>query len=334
MIIEKRSKVCVIGDGGWGTTLAILLHSQGYQVTVWGAFADYLNILNNKRENPKFLPRVKIPREILFSADIQEAVLEARLIVLAVPSHFLRGVLTKLKRCSFSDSIVLSVVKGIENDTLMRMSELIQDVLGKLKLAVLSGPTISYEVARGIPATCVVASEDARLAEQIQNTLMNERFRVYTSSDVVGVELGGALKNVVAIACGISDGLGFGANTKAAILTRGLVEISRLGQALGARLETFYGLSGLGDLVTTCISSHGRNRWVGEQIGKGRKLKDILAKMEMVAEGLRTAKSAIMLAKQHKIEMPITSQVFAVLYKEKDPKIAVSDLMSRQKKPE
>lgn len=334
MIIEKRSKVCVIGDGGWGTTLAILLHNQGYQVSVWGAFPDYLKILDNRRENPKFLPGVKIPGEIHFSADIQEAAGEARLIVVAVPSHFLREVLTKLKGHNFSDSIVLSAVKGIENDTLMRMSELIEDVLGKLKLVVLSGPTISYEVARGVPTTCVVAAEDATLAEQIQNAFMNQRFRVYTSSDVVGVELGGALKNVIAIACGISDGLGFGANTKAAILTRGLVEISRLGEALGASLETFSGLSGLGDLVTTCISSHGRNRWVGEQIGRGRKLKDILAKMEMVAEGLRTTKSAIMLAKQQKKEMPITTQVFAVLYKEKDPKIAVSDLMSRQKRPE
>lgn len=333
-MIEKRSKVSVIGDGGWGTTLAILLHHQGYRVSLWGPFADYLKILDKTRHNPKFLPGVKIPRGIRFCADIREAVSEANFIVLAVPSHFLRGVLTKLKGQDFSDSVVLSAVKGIENETLLRMSELIEDVLGQLNIAVLSGPTISYEVARGIPATCVVASGDAQVAGDIQNVLMNQRFRVYTTSDVVGVELGGALKNVIAIACGISDGLGFGANTKAAILTRGLVEIARLGVAMGARPETFSGLSGLGDLVTTCISRHGRNRWVGEQIGRGKKIKEILSGMEMVAEGVKTAKSSVMLAKKYGVDMPIATQVYQVLYKDKDSHLAVSELMLREKKPE
>lgn len=333
-IIEKGAKVAVIGDGGWGTTLAILLHNKGYRVNVWGPFADYIRLLDKKRRNPKFLPGVKIPGEISFSADIRLVIQKASLIVLAVPSHFLRGVLARIKGEDISDSLILSAAKGIENDTLMRLSEVIKDVVGSLRIAVLSGPTISYEVARGIPTTCVASSENVKLAEEVQDVFMGERFRVYTSRDVAGVELGGALKNVIAIACGISDGLGFGANTKSAILTRGLVEIGRLGVAMGAKAETFAGLSGLGDLVTTCVSVHGRNRGLGEQIGRGRELKDILARMEMVAEGVRTAKSAFMLAEKHKVEMPITAQIFAVLYEDKDPKAAVNELMLRQKKAE
>ena len=334
MAIDRGAKLAVIGDGGWGTTLAILLHNQGYKVWLWGAFSDYLKLLDKKRKNPKFLPGVNIPQGISFSADIAQVIQGAGLIVLAVPSHFLRGVLAKIKGQDLSRCLILSAAKGIENDTLMRMSEVIEDVLGKSRIAVLSGPSISYEVARGIPTTCVVASRDIQLAGELQDALISERFRVYTSSDVVGVELGGALKNVIAIACGIADGLGFGANTKAAILTRGLVEISRLGQALGAKAQTFSGLSGLGDLVTTCISGHGRNRMVGEQIGRGRKLKQILTRMEMVAEGVKTTESAFFLAQRDKIEMPITVQVYKVLYKDKDPRLAVRDLMLREKKTE
>ena len=334
MVIEKGARVAVIGDGGWGTTLAILLHNKGYKVGVWGPFADYIQLLDRRRKNPKFLPGIKIPREVSFSADIGEVVDESSLIVLAVPSHFLRGVVARMKGLNISGTPILSATKGIENDTLMRMSEVVEEVLGISKIAVLSGPTISYEVARGIPATCVVSSEDAKLTGEMQDLLMSGCFRVYTTSDVIGVELGGALKNVVAIVCGISDGLGFGANTKAAILTRGLVEIARLGIALGARPETFSGLSGLGDLVTTCISVHGRNRGLGEQIGKGKKLKDILAKMEMVAEGVKTTKSAFMLAQKFNVEMPITAQVYAVLYEDKDPHLAVQELMGREKRAE
>jgi len=331
--MKKGAKIAVIGDGGWGTTLAILLAKGGYKVRLWGAFADYLEVLDKKRENPKFLPGIEIPRGISFSSDINQVISGASLIVLAVPSHFIRQVLSKIDKQSISCPI-LSASKGIENDTLMRTSEIIEDVLGISSIAVLSGPNISYEVARGLPATSVVASKDGALTKEIQDVLMSERFRVYTSHDVLGVELGGALKNIIAITCGISDGLGFGANTKAAILTRGLVEIIRLGKALGAKHETFFGLSGLGDLITTCVSSHGRNRWVGEQIGKGKKLKDVLDQTEMVAEGIRTTKSALMLARKHNIEMPITTQIYHVLYEDKDPQSAVSELMSRQKKAE
>lgn len=334
MPIAKGTKVAVIGDGGWGTTLAVLLANKGYKVCLWGPFADYLAVLDSKRRNPKFLPGIKIPREISFIPDIGQAIRGAGLIVLAVPSHFLRGVLERMKGEDISTSVVLSAVKGIENNTLLRMSELVRDVLGDVPLVVLSGPTISYEVARGVPTTCVAASARIDLAQDVQEALMSERFRVYTTSDVAGVELGGALKNVIAIACGISDGLGFGSNTKAAILTRGLVEISRLGQAMGAKAETFAGLSGLGDLVTTCVSSHGRNRWVGEQIGKGKKLPEILSEMDMVAEGIKTAYSAFMLAEKYNVEMPITAQVFAVLHKDQNPRAAVTELMLRQKKAE
>ena len=332
--IKKGVRVAVIGDGGWGTTLAILLKRQGFKVSLWGAFADYLKVLAKRRRNPKFLPGVKIPREISFCPDIRQAIKEACLVVLAVPSHFLRGVLSRIEKSGLSNSLVLSAVKGIENQTLMRPSQIIEDVFGKLNIAVLSGPTISFEVARGLPTTCVVAAGDMALAQEAQRALISERFRVYTASDIIGVELGGALKNVIAIACGISDGLGFGANTKAAILSRGLVEIARLGTALGARKETFFGLSGLGDLVTTCISSHGRNRWLGEQIGKGKNPQAVLAKMQMVAEGARTARSAFMLAQKHNVEMPITGEIFAVLYKDKSPRAAVRDLMLREKKAE
>ncbi len=332
--IKKDTKITVIGDGGWGTTLALMLAKQGYKVSLWGPFADYLKILDKKRRNPKFLPGVVIPREISFTADINQAVEGSRLVVLAVPSHFLRQVLEKLRGKDYPGVIFLSAVKGIENDTLLRMSELAREVLGEIDIAALSGPNIAYEVARGIPATSVAASSDITLAEAVQDVLMSECFRVYTTADIIGVELGGALKNIIAIACGISDGLQFGANTKAAILSRGLVEISRLGQTEGADPKTFSGLSGVGDLVTTCISTHGRNRWLGEQIGKGKKIKDLLSQMQMVAEGVRTTKSAYMLAQRHNIEMPITEQIYQVLYEDKDPKTAVSDLMLREKKSE
>lgn len=334
MSIKEGTKIAVIGDGGWGTTLSVLLADRGYNVCLWGPFADYIAVLDKKRENPKFLPGIRIPRKVSFTPEMSRAVTGAGLIVLAVPSHFLRGVLRMMQGEDISGAIVLSAVKGIENKTLLRMSELARDVLGDISFAALSGPTISYEVARGLPTTCVVASERLGIALEVQDALMSERFRVYTTSDVVGVELGGALKNVIAIACGISDGLEFGANTKAAILTRGLVEISRLGQAMGAKAETFAGLSGLGDLVTTCISSHGRNRWVGEQIGQGKRLQEVLAGMDMVAEGVKTTESAFMLAEKYKVEMPITAQVFAVLYQGKSPRAAVTELMLRQKKAE
>lgn len=331
---KYMEKIAVIGDGGWGTTLAILLVKKGYSVSLWGPFPDYLNFLDRKRENIKFLPSVKIPQEVKISSDIKEVTAKAKIIILVVPSHFMRGVLMRLREVKFRDAIILSASKGIENDTLMRMSEVIADVLGKQKIAVLSGPSIAREVAEEIPTTIVASSADETIAYEIQNVFTTDRFRVYTNSDIVGVELGGALKNIIAIAAGITDGLGFGTNAKAALLSRGLVEITRLGVAMGARAETFSGLSGLGDLVTTCISPYGRNRKVGEEIGRGRKLPQILKDMEMVAEGVRTSKSAYELSNKFGIEMPITREVYSILYKDKSPLQAVSELMRRERKSE
>lgn len=326
--------ITVIGDGGWGTTLSIILNKKGYKIKLWSAFKDYSGYLNKKRENTKFLTGVKIPKGILITNSLKDASLNADLIILAVPSQYLRSVLSKLKIYNEPNKIFLSVVKGIETATLKRMSEVVYDVLGRVKLAVLSGPTIAYEVARSIPTTAVVASKDSRLAKEIQDILITDRFRVYTNKDVIGVELGGSLKNIIAIACGISDGLRFGTNTKAAILARGLAEMARLGVVLGADSKTFSGISGLGDLVTTCISPFSRNRFVGEQIGRGRRLKDILRDMEMVAEGVPTAKSAYFLSRKYKVDMPIIKEIYLVLYKNKSPIKAVDDLMSRKRKNE
>ena len=345
----KKINIAVLGDGGWGTTLAILLSQKGFKVNLWGAFADYADYLNKKRLNSKFLPGIKIPRNIEITHNFKNAITDKQLIILAIPSQYLRSVLKKLGKLKYCrDAIYLSVVKGIEIGSLKRMSEVIRDELGNIKLAVLSGPTIAHELATDIPTTAVIASYDKKLRKYLQNIFMTERFRVYTNDDVIGVELGGSLKNIIAIACGISDGLGFGTNTKAALLSRGLVEISRLGLAMGAKPKTFTGISGLGDLVTTCISPYSRNRFVGEQIGKGKSLKQIQKHMQMpacrlpagqagqagVAEGIPTTKSAYVLSLKYKVEMPITREVYAVLYKNKSPLKAVRDLMTREKKEE
>ncbi|MCX7661366.1 MAG: NAD(P)-dependent glycerol-3-phosphate dehydrogenase, partial [Candidatus Omnitrophica bacterium] len=266
-------KIAILGDGGWGTTLAIHLFNKSFKVCLWSAFKEYALILDRKRVNPRYLPGIEIPRGIQVTSDLKEAVLEKDLLVLAIPSPYLRKILKKLKNIKEARTkIYLSVIKGIENKTLKRVSEVIYDELGKVKLAVLSGPTIAYEVAKGLPTTAVIASRDRNLRKELQRIFMNKNFRIYTNDDVVGVELGGSLKNVIAIACGVSDGLGFGTNAKAALLARGLVEITRLGVKLGAKPQTFNGISGLGDLVTTCISPYSRNRFVGEQIGKGKTL--------------------------------------------------------------
>jgi len=328
----KRPDIAILGDGGWGTTLAILLSRKGFKVTLWGAFKDYVGYLNKKRINTKFLPYVKIPKEIEITQDLDSAVRNKQLIILAIPSQYIRWALKKIDYPS--KAIYLNVAKGIEMGTLKRMSEVMRDELGNVKIAVLSGPTIAREVVAGIPTTAVIASKDNGLRKYLQDIFITERFRIYTNDDVVGVELGGSLKNVIAIACGISDGLGFGTNTKAALLSRGLVEIARLGQVMGAKASTFSGISGLGDLVTTCISPYSRNRFVGEQIGRGKSLSQINAGMQMVAEGIPTAKSAYALGLRHKVDMPITKEVYSVLYKNKSPLQAVKDLMTREKKEE
>jgi len=333
--MSKKISVSVIGDGGWGTTLAILLQAKGFPVTLWGAFNDYVAYLSKKRVNTKFLPGVRIPREIEITDDLRSALEGKQLIILAIPAQYLRQVLGKIKHLDYPcQAIYVNVSKGIEIGSLKRMSEVIYQQLGRVKLAILSGPTIAHEVACGIPTAAVIASREEKISKQLQDIFMTERFRIYTNRDVIGVELGGSLKNVIAIACGICDGLGFGTNAKAAILSRGITEISRLGSAMGAKADTFNGLSGLGDLVTTCISHYSRNRYVGEQVGKGKPLRKITDSMQMVAEGIATAKSAYGLSLKYKVDMPITREVYNVLYKNKPALRAVRDLMTRKKKKE
>ena len=328
-------KIAIIGDGGWGTALAIELLKKGNSVFLWGAFKSYIEKIAKSRENVKFLKGIRIPDGIKITPLLNDAVRGANIVILAVPSKYLRNILERLKQIEDENPIYVSVAKGIESTTLMRMSEVIRDVLGMHKRVVaVSGPSIAIEVAKGLPTTIVAASADTILAKNIQNTLISKRLRIYTSDDLIGVELGGSLKNIIAIAAGISDSLGFGANTKAAILTRGLAEISRLGVAMGGRRETFSGLSGIGDLITTCISPYSRNRWFGEMLGMGKKTEEILKGTEMIVEGITTAKSAYELSRKYKISMPITLEIYNLIYKNKSPKDVVSDLMLRSPKQE
>ena len=330
----NRQRVTVIGDGGWGTALALVLAGKGHAVRMWGAFPDYVDEMRRQRENVKFLKGIPLPEELELCSDLAEAVSGADVLVAAVPTQFMRRVLRRLVRCDERGTPIVSVAKGIENRTLLRPTQIIADVVGRVPLAALSGPSHAEEVARGLPTTVAVASRRAELARRVQQLFMTERFRVYTNTDIVGVELGGAVKNVIAIAAGICDGIGLGDNAKAALLTRGLAEMTRLGLALKARRETFAGLAGMGDLITTCTSPFGRNRSVGMQIGQGRTLKQILADMEQVAEGVRTTQSVRALARRHGVDVPITEQCYRVLFRGKDPLRAVSDLMQRGAKDE
>lgn len=330
-------KISVLGAGGWGTTLGILLHYNGHQVTLWEYKKNYVKELIKNRVNSIYLPGINIPPEILITHNLEESVHQKNLIVLAVPSQFLRSVIEQISYHDIKNSILLSVAKGIENKHLMTMSQMLKDVhthLSDNQIAVLSGPSHAEEVSRRIPTAVVAASIDHDTSKSIQAAFMNSYFRVYSSIDMLGVELGGAFKNVIAIGAGIIDGAGFGDNTKAAIMTRGVAEISRLGLAMGAKPETFAGLSGMGDLIVTCMSKHSRNRYVGEQIGKGKTLKEVLKSMEMVAEGVETSRSASKLAKKNNVEVPITTEVYKILFEDKDPVKATTDLMTRDMKTE
>lgn len=330
----KRHAIGVIGDGAWGTTLAILLAEKGHPVSLWGAFPEYVHQVAKTRENIKFLPGIKIPQTICFSSELEHVLAASEIVVLAVPSQFLPGVLKNIKKCQYHDKPFVSVVKGIDPVTLQTMSQIIKENLGNIPLAVLSGPTIAIEVAKKIPTTAVIACKDPLLAKELQHIFSSAYFRIYTNDDVRGVELCGSIKNVIALACGICDGLGFGTNTKAALLTRGLVEMTRLGKTLKVKPETFVGLTGLGDLATTCFSPNSRNRTVGYELGKGRSIKDILKSMDAVAEGVHTAKAVHGLAKKLKIDMPITEAVYKVVYKGKSARKIVGDLMLRELKRE
>ena len=330
-------KIGIIGDGAWGTALGLLLDKSGYKVTIWGYFPDYIEQLNKTRENIKFLPGPIIPESITFTADMSVCCDGAGLIVLAVPSHCMRDTCRTLKTILTPDEkepLFLTVSKGIENNTLLRMSQVIEQELDTKNVAALSGPTHAEEVSRCIPSAVVVGGKNEDLNVTVQDIFSAEFFRVYTSDDIVGVELGGALKNVIAVAAGISDGLGFGDNTKAALITRGVAEITRLGVAMGANPLTFAGLSGMGDLIVTCMSRHSRNRALGEIIGKGKTLEQALEGMEKVAEGVKTALSVKQLSEKFKQETPISAKVYSILYDNQNPYEAFTDLMLRPLKHE
>lgn len=328
--MKNAHKVTVLGDGGWGTALALVNARRGNDVLLWSAFPDYADVLKQKKENVKFLPGVPLPENLRITSDLKEALSESRLIVLAIPTQFVRNILHKIKEYQLKDKIFISVSKGIERKTGLRPSEIVHSILGDTHpLVVLSGPSHAEEVARNIPTLVVVASTSAEAAKEVQNAFMDTFFRIYVQGDVVGVEMGGALKNVIAIAAGICDGLKFGDNTKSGLLSRGLLEMARLGNKLGANPNTFFGLSGMGDLVTTCFSQHGRNLRVGRELGEGRKIKEILADMQMVAEGVDTAAALHELCQKVGIELPIIDEVYKVLFEEKNPRQAVIDLLNR-----
>jgi len=329
------TRAAIIGDGAMGTLSAMLLAQNGRRVRMWSAFEEHARDIRRERENKRFLPGFRLPDGFAVSTDAREVCEGADLVVIAVPTKHLRSVLARVKAALPEGTLYVSVVKGIERETLLRPSQVIEAVTGPKRLVVLSGPCLSHEVAAGLPATVVVASRDPKDAEAARNAFATPHFRIYTNDDLVGVELGGALKNITAIAAGICDGLELGSNAKAALVTRGLVEMTRLGAALGAREETFAGLAGLGDLVTTCASSLSRNHHVGEEIGRGRRLEEVLAEMGRVEpEGVETTRSVVALAAKHGVEMPITQEVYAVLFEGKPAPDALADLMSRRPKAE
>ena len=328
-------KICVAGDGAWGTALAVNAIENNHKVVLWGTFPEYLEQMKISGENTKFLPGVKLPDALEFEADISLALADCSIIICATPTQYLRGVLKKMAGHVPADAVIVNVAKGIELDSWLRISEIIGQELGKVNYVDLSGPSHAEEVARKVPTAVTAAGENIEHAKFVQQALMNSKFRVYTSTDVIGLELGGAIKNVFAIAAGIIDGMKLGDNPKAALMARGIAEMSRLGEALGGKRATFSGLSGIGDLIVTCCSGHSRNRHVGEELGKGKTLDIILKEMGMVvAEGVPTAKGIRTLAKAAGVEIPIIEEIYAVLYENRPAKEAIISLMTRSAKSE
>lgn len=325
--------ICVLGSGGWGTAVAILLHNNGHKVALWSYLKTESEDLEKFRENKPFLPGVSIPEGITFDSNL-ECCRNKDLIVIATPSHGIRSVASKVKDFLPNGQIVLNISKGIEEGTYLTISQVLKEELPQCKIAVMSGPSHAEEVSRNIPTTNVVASDNLETSAYIQEIFMSDTFRVYTSNDITGVELGGSLKNVIALCCGILDGLGCGDNTKAALMTRGLVEMTRLGVAMGAKAETFSGLSGIGDLIVTCTSMHSRNRRAGILIGKGMTPDEAQKEVNMVVEGVRSCKAAKELADKKSVEMPIISEAYDVLFNGKKASDAISSLMRRDKKQE
>lgn len=334
-MLNTETPIAVMGAGAWGTALARLLARKGHRVRLWEYFPDYAEVLRTRRENPKFLPGVAIPESVEITSDPGLAAAGADLVVMVPPAQRFREVARRLAAAGAKPQWVLSASKGLEHGSLARMSEIIRETFpATVAAGALSGPSHAEEVGRDRPTSVVVAAAESRAAEVFQEAFMTETFRVYTSPDLAGVELGGSLKNIIALAAGVVDGLGLGDNAKAALITRGLAEISRMGAALQAKPETFAGLSGLGDLVVTCTSRFSRNRRVGEELGRGRTLEEVLAGMEMVAEGVETTRSAYQLSRRLGVDLPITEQVYRLLYEGVPPDRAVKELMQRPRKAE
>lgn len=327
------AKVSILGGGSWGIALAVLLHKNGHEITVWSALEAEITMLKKTHEH-KMLPGVMLPEDMVFTTEDKEAVEGRDLLIMAVASSYTRSTAQRISSLVAPEQKIVNVAKGIEEHTLMTLSEIIEEEIPQADVAVLSGPSHAEEVSRGIPTTIVVGAKKKATAEYLQNLFMNDVFRVYTSSDVLGMELGGSLKNVVALAAGIADGLGYGDNTKAALITRGITEIARLGTAMGARFETFCGLTGIGDLIVTCASMHSRNRRAGILIGQGRTMEEAMDEVRMVVEGVYSARAAMGLAEKYKIQLPIIEQVNLVLFEGKTADEAVKDLMLRDKKIE
>lgn len=328
------AKVGIMGAGSWGTALALLLYKNGHEVTVWSFRQDEAAMLSKERENKSKLPGVKLPEDMEFTADMEKTVKGKDFVVLAVPSTAIRG--TARKICPFvtDGQLLVNVAKGIEESTLMTLSEQIEQEIPQADVAVLSGPSHAEEVGRMIPTSVVIGAKSKDTAEYLQKMFMNEVFRVYTSPDILGIELGGSLKNVIALAAGMADGLGYGDNTKAALITRGIHEIARLGVKMGGAMESFMGLTGIGDLIVTCASVHSRNRKAGYLIGQGKSMQEAMDEVKMVVEGVYSTKAAVTLGKKYNVDLPIIEQVNEVLFEGKNVKEAVYDLMMRKGKAE
>lgn len=334
---KKTQSIAVIGAGSWGTALALVLADNGHQVRLWGHKEEQIKEINEQHTNRKYLPEIDLPAGIVGYSSLQQALEGITDIVLAVPTKAIREVLGQIREMAKSPLTIVHVSKGIEPDTLLRISEMIEQEMPADKLqdvVVLSGPSHAEEVSLRHPTTVTVSSRNMATAERIQDLFINQNFRVYTNPDLVGVEIGGALKNIIALAAGITDGLGYGDNAKAALITRGLAEISRLGTAMGANPLTFSGLAGIGDLIVTCTSVHSRNWRAGNMLGKGHDLEEVLANMGMVVEGVRTTKAAYQLAKKYEVNMPITNALYNVLFNGKNVKESVDILMTRTKTAE
>lgn len=328
------AKISVLGSGSWGMALALLLYNNGHEVLLWSARPEDARKLREKRENPDRLPGVRLPDEIEILTDLERALKDVDVTVLAVASPYIRSTAHKMAPFVCGNQKIVNVAKGIEEKTLKTLSEVIEEEIPQGNVAVLSGPSHAEEVGRGLPTTCVVSAHTQETAEYLQSIFMSPVFRVYTTPDILGVELGGALKNVIALAAGTADGLGYGDNTKAALITRGITEIGRLGKKMGAQMETFYGLSGIGDLIVTCASKHSRNRKAGYLIGQGHTMEEAMDEVQMVVEGVYSARAARELAEKYEVEMPIITEVNRVLFEGKSAAEAVMDLMLRDKKVE